>query len=145
MDKIQVKIKRFDKSIPVPEYKTVGAAGLDMIARETVEIPARSLGYVPLNVAIEPPAGYFMMLVARSSTHKKGLWMANGVGIMDPDYSGDEDEYKAVYYNFTDALVKVEKGERIAQVVCVKMETPVIEEVNSMPNKTRGGFGTTGK
>ena len=140
-----IKIKRFDKNIPLPEYKTVGAAGLDMIARETVEIPARSLGYVPLNVAIEPPVGYFMMLVARSSTHKKGLWMANGIGIMDPDYSGNEDEYKAVYYNFTDAPVKVEKGERIAQVVCVKMETPVIQEVDTMPNKTRGGFGTTGK
>lgn len=116
-----------------------------MIARETVEIPAKSLGYVPLNVAVEPPAGHFMMLVARSSTHKKGLWMANGVGIMDPDYSGNEDEYKAVYYNFTDAVVTVEKGERIAQAVCVKMETPMIQEVDQMPNKTRGGFGTTGK
>lgn len=145
MDKVQIKIKRFDKTIAAPEYKTIGAAGLDLSARETVEIPARSLGYVPLNVAIEPPPGYFMMLVARSSTHKKGLWMANGVGIMDPDYSGNEDEYKAVYYNFTDAAVTVEKGERIAQIVCVKMETPVIQEVDTMPNKTRGGWGTTGK
>jgi len=140
-----VKIKRFDKEIPLPAYKTPGAAGLDVTARESIEIPARGIGYVPLNVAVHAPAGHFMMLVARSSTHKKGLWMANGVGIMDPDFSGNEDEYKAAYYNFTDAPVSIEKGERIAQIVCVKIETPLVVEVEAMENKTRGGFGTTGK
>ncbi len=139
-----IKIKRFDTSLSLPEYKTAGAAGLDVMARETVEVPPHQLAYVPLNVAVHPPKGYFMMLVARSSTHKKGLWMANGVGIMDPDYSGDQDEYKAVYYNFTDAPVTIERGERIAQMVCVKMETPPVEEVLQMQNKSRGGFGTTG-
>ena len=140
-----VKIKRFDKDLPLPVYKTAGAAGMDVAAREAVEVPPRGLAYVPLNIAVHAPKGYFMILVARSSTHKKGLWMANGIGIMDPDYSGDEDEYKAVYYNFTDQPVLIDKGERIAQIVCVKMATPVIEEVSQMPNKTRGGFGTTGR
>ncbi len=128
----------------MPAYKTSGAAALDVMAREQVEVLPRSLAYVPLNVAVQAPEGYFMILVARSSTHKKGLWMANGIGIMDPDFSGDEDEYKAVYYNFTDKPVIIEKGERIAQIVCVKMATPTVQEVDVMPNKTRGGFGTTG-
>lgn len=140
----KIEIKRFDKSLPLPEYKTKGAAGLDVCARTAVEILPRQIAYVPLNVAVKIPKGYFMMLVARSSTHKKGLWMANGVGIMDADYSGDEDEYKAAYYNFTDSPVVIEKGERIAQIVCVKIETPKIKEVLKMKNKTRGGFGTTG-
>lgn len=144
MDKVQVKIKRFDKELPLPAYKTAGAAGMDVTAREHVEIPAGAVGYVPLNVAVAVPPGHFMLLIARSSTHKKGLWMANGAGIMDPDFSGDEDEYKAAYYNFTSSPVAIEKGERIAQMVCVKMETPEVQEVDAMPNKTRGGFGTTG-
>ena len=142
---MMVTIKRFDKEIPLPEYKTEGAAAFDLCARTHVEIPPKEFKYVPLNVAVQTPSGYFLMLVARSSTHKKGLWMANGIGIGDPDFSGDEDEYKAVYYNFTDKPVLVEKGERIAQGLIIKREAVQWEEVNEMPNKTRGGWGTTGK
>ncbi len=139
-----IKIKRFDKTVPLPEYKTEGAAAFDLCARIAVEIPPKEIGYVPLNVAVEVPEGHFLLLVARSSTHKKGLIMANGIGIMDPDFSGDEDEYKAVYYNFTDKPVMIEKGERIAQGLVIKRETVQWQEVNVMENKTRGGFGTTG-
>jgi len=139
-----LKIKRFDKEIPLPEFKTEGAAAFDLCARIAVEIMPRSIGYIPLNVVIEVPKGYFLILVARSSTHKKGLWMANGIGILDPDFSGDEDEPKAVYYNFTDNPVVVEKGERIAQGLVIKREDIEWQEVDKMENKTRGGFGTTG-
>src|SRR5437773_116591 len=104
-----VKIKRFDKNIPLPEFKTKGAAAFDLYARTDIEIPPKEFKYVPLNVAVQTPVGYFLLLVARSSTHKKGLWMANGIGIGDPDFSGDNDEYHAVYYNFTDKPVMVEK------------------------------------
>ena len=139
-----VEIKRFDKTIPLPEYKTQGAAAFDFCSRIAVEILPNTLAYVPLNVAIEVPLGYFLLLVARSSTHKKGLWMANGVGIMDPDFSGDDDEYKAIYYNFSDETVIIEKGERIAQGLIIKREAVEWHEVEKMENTTRGGFGTTG-
>lgn len=142
---MQVRIKRFDKEIPLPEYKTENAAAFDLYARTGVEIPAKGFKYIPLNVAVETPPGHFLMLVARSSTHKKGIWMANGVGIGDPDFSGDADEYSAVYYNFTDKSVLVEKGERIAQGLIVKREAVQWQEVDVMENKTRGGWGTTGK
>ncbi len=71
--------------------------------------------------------------------------MANGVGIGDSDFSGDDDEYSAVYYNFTDKPVLVEKGERIAQGLIVKREAVQWQEVDAMENTTRGGWGTTGK
>lgn len=145
MDKVQIKIKRLDKEIPLPEHKTEHAAAFDLYARAAVEILPKEYKYVPLNVAVETPPGYFLMLVARSSTHKKGIWMANGIGIGDPDFSGDEDEYSAVYYNFTDKPVLVEKGERIAQGLIVKRQAVQWQEVDNMPNKTRGGWGTTGK
>ena len=141
---MEVKIKRFDKSLPLPEAKTEGAAAFDLTARQQIEILPKTLNYVPLNVVIEVPKGYFLLLVARSSTHKKGLWMANGVAIGDPDFSGNEDEYKAVYYNFSDVPVVIEKGERIAQGLIIKREAVSWNEVDVMENKNRGGFGTTG-
>lgn len=142
---MEVKIKRFDKTLPLPEAKTEGAAAFDLTARISVEILPKTLAYVPLNVAIEVPKGYFLLLAARSSSHKKGIWMANGVGIMDPDFSGDEDEYKAIYYNFSDQPVIIEQGERVAQGLIIKREEVTWQEVDKMENKTRGGFGTTGR
>ncbi len=142
---MEIKIKRFDKTVSLPEYKTAGAGAFDLCARINIEIPPKEFKYIPLNVAVETPTGYFLMLVARSSTHKKGIWMANGIGIGDADFSGDGDEYQAVYYNFTDKPVLVEKGERIAQGLIIKRESVLWQEVDTMPNKTRGGWGSTGK
>ncbi len=141
---MKIKIKRFDKNLPLPEYKTPGAAAFDITARENIEIPAGEVGYVPLNIAVETPPGYFLLLAARGSTHKKGVILANGIGVGDPDFCGDGDEYKAAYLNFTKNSVVIEKGERIAQGMFVKVERAEWEEVDSMSNKTRGGFGSTG-
>ncbi len=142
---MNIRIKRFDNVLPLPEKKTGGAAAFDLAARDEVVIQSHTIGYVPLNVAIETPAGYFLLIAARSGTHKKGLMLANGVGIIDPDFSGDEDEIQAVYYNMTDGPVRVERGERIAQGVFVPIGQYTWEEVDALNNKTRGGFGTTGK
>ena len=138
-------IRRFDKELPLPEYKTAGAAGFDLAARERVVVPPHEVALVPLNVAIEPPKGYFVLLAARSSLHKKGLMPANGVGIIDADYSGNEDEYKIVLFNFSNNEAVVERGERIAQGVFVPVAQGLWHEVDDMGNKSRGGFGTTGK
>lgn len=139
------RIKRFNKDIALPEYKTKGAAGFDLSARESVTLLPKQVALVPLNVAIEPPEGYFVLLAARSSLHKKGLMPANGVGIIDADYSGNDDEYKLVLFNFSDTAVTIPEGERIAQGVFVPILQPEFKEVDDMGNESRGGFGTTGK
>jgi dUTP pyrophosphatase len=141
---MKARIKRFDKKLPLPKYHTDGAAAFDLSAREAVEIPPKEVRLVPLNVAIETPPGHFLLVAARSSTHKKGLILANGIGIGDPDFSGDNDEYHAAYLNFTDKPVVVEKGERIAQAMFVQFVKADWEEVERMDKKTRGGFGSTG-
>lgn len=141
---MRAKIKRFDKELPLPAHMSGGAAAFDMAARESVKILPKDVGYVPLNIAVEPPSGYFLLVAARSSTHKKGLLLANGVGIGDPDFCGDEDEYRAAYYNFTDAPVVVERGERIAQGMFVSFARADWHEVEKMGRDTRGGFGSTG-
>lgn len=142
---IHPKIKRFDKTLPLPEYKTPGAAGFDLCARETITIPSQAVVLVPLNVAIQPPEGYFVLLAARSSLHKRGLMPANGVGIIDADYCGNEDEYKAALFNFSDHDAVIERGERIAQGVFVPLAQCAFEEVDDMGAQSRGGFGSTGK
>ena len=141
---MKIKIKRFDKDLPLPAHATEGAAAFDLRAREDMEILPGKIGYVPLNIAVQTPPGHFLLVAARGSTHKKGLILANGIGIVDPDFAGDGDEIKAVYYNFTDKPVAVEKGERIAQGIFMPIAKFDWEEIDAMPGKTRGGFGSTG-
>jgi len=142
---IQVGIKRFNPDLPLPEYKTIGAAGMDLVARQSLVIAPKTIGYVPLNIALELPEGYFALLTARSSLHKKGLVMANGVGIGDYDYRGNDDEYQVALYNFSDQLVKVEKGERLVQLLILPIERVSWEEKTTLGSNNRGGFGSTGK
>ena len=141
---MKIHIKRFDKEMPLPKYQTEGAAGFDLAARDTITIAPRSVGYVSLNVAIETPLDHFLLIATRGSTHKRGLMLANSVGIGDSDFCGDEDEYKAALFNFTDKPVTVERGDRIAQGIFIKFTRGEWEEVEKMENKTRGGFGSTG-
>lgn len=141
---MKVCIKRIDKSLPLPEYKTSGAVACDLSARIDVVVPATSVAYVPLNVVIRPPEGYMIFIAARSSLHKRGLMMANSVGIGDRDFSGNDDEYTAALYNFTDTDVTVARGERIVQALLFQYGIAEWEEVDSMESESRGGFGTTG-
>jgi dUTP pyrophosphatase len=142
---INVTFKRFDKSLPLPEYKTSGAAGLDMYARETKTIQPGEIVLIPLNVAISVPEGYFVLLASRSSTYKMGIQCANGIGIGDYDYRGDNDEYMFPAYNFTDKPITIEKGERCSQILILPVNQVEITELDKLENPDRGGFGTTGK
>jgi dUTP pyrophosphatase len=142
---MKIKIKRFDTTLPLPEYKTQGAAAMDLCARETVTIEPQTVGYVPLNIALEVPQDYWVLLSARSSLHKKGLVPANGIGVGDSDYCGDDDEYRAALFNFTQKKVVVERGERVTQIIILPREKIEFTEVKKMSAKNRGGFGTTGK
>ncbi len=141
---MNVKIKRVDKSLPLPKYETDGSVGFDLLCRESAEIAPHSIVLIPANVIVETPPGYMLMVCLRSSTPRKfGLMMAQGVGIVDNDYCGEEDELKIQVYNFTDEPVTVERGSRIAQGVFVRVDTAEWHEVDQMSASSRGGFGST--
>ena len=142
---MNIHIKRIDKELALPEYKTPGAVAFDLSARVTTTIPPHKVAYVPLNVVVEPPEGYYVALVARSSLHKRGLMSATGFSVGDADFAGNTDEYVAALYNFTDADVVVMRGDRIMQVVISPHVRVGFIEVEDMGNESRGGFGTTGK
>ena len=70
--------------------------------------------------------------------------MANGIGIVDTDYSGDKDEYKIPTLNFTHEPVTIERGTRVAQMTVLNYQKVEWEEVESLKKENRGGFGSTG-
>ncbi|PIR03413.1 MAG: dUTP diphosphatase [Candidatus Magasanikbacteria bacterium CG11_big_fil_rev_8_21_14_0_20_43_7] len=143
---MDIRIKRIDTSLPLPEYKTDGSVAFDIYAREDAVVEAQSLGRIPTNLIIATPPGYGLVLSARSSlASKKGLWLANGIGVIDQDYAGDGDEILLSVYNFSTTQVSVERGERIAQGMFVRIDTASWIEVEQMDKKSRGGFGSTGK
>lgn len=140
----KVNIKRVDKSLPLPVYETSGSVGFDIIARENAEIPPKEIKLIPGNIVVEVPKGYMLMVASRSSTpKKKGLTPPHGLGIIDHDYCGNEDEIKIQVYNFTDEPVIVERGEKIAQGVFMRIDKLEWEEVDEMSQDSRGGFGST--
>ena len=117
---------------------------MDLCAREEVTIAPTALGYIPLNIAIEIPDGYWVLVAARSSTHKSGLMPVHGIAIGDADFRGDNDEYHFPVYNFTSETVTIEKGQRIAQMLLVPYDKIELEVVQHLGNEDRGKFGSTG-
>lgn len=143
---MKVKIKRFDKNLALPVYKTAGAAALDLASRVEVKIKPNQVAYLPLNIALKVPKDSFVLVAARSSLHKMGLMLINGIGIGDSDYCGSDDEYRAAVYNFSKKTVLVKKAERVAQMLVLRREKVEWEELEEFSKKNnRGGFGSTGK
>lgn len=141
---MNVRIQRVDTSLPLPVYATDGSVGFDLLARETVVVPAGKIELVPANVIVEVPKGYMLAVASRSSTpRKKGLLPPHGFGVIDHDYCGPEDEVKIQVYNFSESEVTIERGEKIAQGVFVRVDKFDWEEVDSMRGESRGGFGST--
>lgn len=142
---MKIKIKRIDKSLPLPVYETDGSVGFDILAREDFIIEPRAIGLIPANIIVEVPVGYMLIVASRSSTpKKKGLMPPHGFGIIDHDYCGPEDEIKIQVMNFTDATVSIARGEKIAQGVFVRIDKFEWEEVGEIRDESRGGFGSTG-
>lgn len=142
---MKVRIKRVDKNLELPVYETAGSVGFDFLARESVEVATGEVALIPGNLIVEVPEGYMLAVASRSSTpRKKGLLPPHGFGIIDHDYCGNADEIKIMVYNFSGQTVMVQRGEKIAQGVFVKIEKPQFEEVEEMNKESRGGFGSTG-
>jgi dUTP pyrophosphatase len=142
---MHVRIQRVDPTLPLPEYHTKGAVGFDLVTRETTTIAPGAIGLVPGNVIIQVPAGYALLIIPRSSLpRKKSLVCPHSLGLIDGDYYGPQDEIFVQVKNISDQPVTVERGERIAQGLFVKVETAQWREVDDHGAKTRGGFGSTG-
>jgi dUTP pyrophosphatase len=142
---MRLKIKRLDPTISLPAYGTDEAAGFDLAAAHDAVVPAGRIVLVRTGLIIEVPAGHCLAIFARSSTPlKRGLMVANGVGIIDPDYCGPADEIMIQVLNFTAADVQIRRGDRLAQGILLPVPRVQWQDVDEISQTTRGGFGATG-
>ena len=118
---------------------------IDLRAAERVCLFKGDFRAIKLGVSIELPEGYEALLVPRSSTFKNwGIIQTNGIGIIDESYCGDDDVWMMPVYATREAII--EKGDRICQFRIIKHQPDIdINEVESLDNDNRGGFGTSGK
>jgi len=143
---LHVRVHRLSDAARLPSYETAGAAGFDLAASADVTIGPGEVRLIPTGLVIEVPRGHFLGIFARSSTPlKRGLMLANGVGVVDSDYCGPNDEIKIQVLNFTASPVTVNAGDRIAQGVILPFVRAEWQEEETAASATsRGGFGSTG-
>src|SRR4029450_4465254 len=131
---LTVRIHRLDPAVPLPKYETGGAAGFDLAASVDVTIAPGTIALVPTGLVIEVPHGHFLGIFARSSTPlRRGLMVANGVGVIDEDYCGPKDEVNVQVLNFTQAPVTVARGDRIAQGLFIPVSRAEWQETDGAP------------
>lgn len=140
-----MKVRIKNSSGKVLEYKTPGACAFDFEAAETVTFEPGEWKLVDTGTVIETPEGHVLQTQPRSGTFKNlGLMQVNSVGIIDQDYSGDNDTIKFPFINMRKEPVTIQKGDRIGQGMFVKIEKPEFVLVENMGGADRGGFGSTG-
>ena len=118
---------------------------VDLRAAETVEMKAGEHRLISLGVSMKLPEGYEAHVAPRSSTFKNwGILMTNSVGVIDNSYSGTNDIWKFSAYAARDT--KIEVNDRICQFRIIEKMPPIsFEEVETLDDKDRGGFGSTGR
>lgn len=139
-----------DKGINLPVRKTAHSAGYDVEAAEDTIVPAFKPGMKPTLIktglkAYCPEDEYYMLVNKSSGPFKRGLVMANSIGIIDSDYYGNPDNdghFMFAYYNFFDKDVEIKKGDPIGQVVFQKYLTV---DNDRAEGERKGGFGSTSK
>ena len=140
-----IRIKYFSDTLKRLEYIDGKSDWIDLRASETVELKEGEFKLIPLGVAMELPAGYEAHLVPRSSTFKNyGILQTNSCGIVDGSYCGDEDMWRMPVYATRDTVIH--ENDRICQFRIVENQPRVtFDEVVSLDNASRGGFGSTGR
>src|SRR6056300_1944338 len=139
---MSLRVKKLSYDAIIPTRGSGGAVGYDIYSTDEVLIPPAHRALVGSGVAIVLPAGCYGRVAPRS-----GLAVKNGIqvgaGVIDPDYTG---EVKVVLFNHSHADFLIKKGDRIAQLILERCETPRVEEIGALEETERGagGFGSTG-
>ena len=144
---VKVLIKKLDSAVILPEYKTEGASGMDLIAflKKPLNVKPKTSFLVPTGLSVAFSENYEIQIRPRSGlAAKKNISVLNTPGTIDSDYRG---EIKVVIYNHGDADFIINNGDRIAQMVLSPIIKIELEETSDLPKTIRGkgGFGSTGK
>src|SRR3954463_6289205 len=144
---IEIRLKRLPhgEGLPLPSYATAQAAGMDVVAAESLILPAGARRAVATGFAVAIPVGYEVQVRPRSGLAlKHGITCLNTPGTIDSDYRG---EVKVILANLGQEPFAIARGDRIAQLVPAPVQRAVLDEVDALENTVRGsgGFGSTGR
>lgn len=146
MENKKLLFKKLREDATVPEYATAGAAALDLryCGDTSITMAVGEIKSIPTGLAIEVPDGCAAVVCARSGlASKRGIALANGIGLIDPDYRG---ELCVVLKNHGSSVFTVHPGDRIAQLMIIPIyhaELCEVAELNAT-ERGEGGFGSTG-
>ncbi len=143
MENVKLHVVR-GQGIDLPEYRTDGAAGMDVRTPEDVSLHPMERKLIPTGLRVAVPFGYELQLRPRSGLAlRQGLSMANTPGTVDSDYRG---EIGVLLINLGQELIELKKGERIAQMVVCPVARADWVEVSQLDetHRAEGGFGSTG-
>jgi len=144
---VKLLIKKLQKNIILPEYKTDGSSGMDLMANveQTVKILPGEKKIISTGIMIAIPEQYEVQIRPRSGlAAKNGISVLNTPGTIDSDYRG---EIKVILINLGKDIFEIKKNDRIAQMIVCPIIKVELEEVESLPETIRGkgGFGSTDK
>ena len=144
---VKVLVKRLNSKIKLPEYKTSGSSGMDLMAclDSPTKIAPNSVELIPTGLSIAIPEGLEIQIRPRSGlAAKSNIGILNTPGTIDSDYRG---ELKIILFNHGNEDFIVNNNDRVAQMVLVPILKMELEEVDQLPESIRGsgGFGSTGK
>ena len=144
---VKILIKKINRKVITPKYKTDGSSGVDLSAflDKEVVIKPNSSDLIPTGLQVAIPEEFEIQIRPRSGlAAKESIGVLNSPGTIDSDYRG---ELKIILFNHGNEDFIINNGDRIAQMVLVPIVKMEFEEVDSLPNTVRGqgGFGSTGK
>ena len=144
---VKLLIKKLQKNIILPEYKTEGSSGMDLMANvgQTVKILPGEKKIISTGIMVAIPEQYEIQIRPRSGlAAKNGISVLNTPGTIDSDYRG---EIKIILINLGKDIFEIKKNDRIAQMIVCPIIKVELEEVESLPETVRGkgGFGSTDK
>jgi len=144
---VKVLIKKLDSAVRLPEYKTDGASGMDLVAflKNSVILKPKTSSLISTGISVAFSENYEIQIRPRSGlAAKNNITVLNTPGTIDSDYRG---EIKVIIYNHGDNNFIINNGDRIAQMILCPVIKMTLEETNDLPETIRGegGFGSTGK
>jgi len=142
---VRLEVRKLDPTASVPAYAREGDAGLDLAANVDLEVKPGERALVPTGLAVAIPEGHAGLVLPRSGlASREGLTLANAPGLIDAGYRGEVTI--AVVNLDPERAVRIQRGQRIAQLLLVPFAAAEVAEVEELPPTARGesGFGSTG-
>ena len=144
---VKVLVKKLDPSVEIPNYKTMGASGMDLMAfiKQPIKLAPQKSCLVPTGLSFAFSEKYEIQIRPRSGlAAKKNISVLNTPGTIDSDYRG---EIKIILFNHGNSEFVINNKDRIAQMILMPVNKMELKEVKILPDSVRGkgGFGSTGK